>query len=73
MRGGTRTEESLPSSMKVKLISADGSVTAVGNIDVETGEVTIDTWSDMNGRILPEAPVEAGMYIHNGKQVLINY
>jgi len=73
MRGGTRTEESLPSSMKVRLINANGTITATGDINTETGEVTIDTWSDMNGRILPEAPVEAGMYIHNGKQVLINY
>jgi hypothetical protein len=73
MRGGTRTEESLPNSMKVRLINANGTITATGDINTETGEVTIDTWSDMNGRILPEAPVEAGMYIHNGKQVLINY
>ena len=59
--------------MKVKLVSADGSVTAVGTINAATGDVSIDTWSDMNGRILPEGPAESGMYIHNGKQVLIKY
>ena len=73
MRGGTRAVESLPNSMKVKLVSADGSVTAVGTINAATGDVSIDTWSDMNGRILPEGPAESGMYIHNGKQVLIKY
>ena len=73
MRGGTRAVESLPNSMKVKLVSADGSVTAVGTINTTTGDVSIDTWSDMNGRILPEGPAESGMYIHNGKQVLIKY
>lgn len=71
LRGGT--DEPLPNSMKVKLINADGGVTAVGKIDMETGDIIIDTWSDMNGRILPGAPVEGGMYIHNGKQVLIKY
>lgn len=73
MRGGIRAVESLPNSMKVKLVSADGSVTAVGTINTATGGVSIDTWSDMNGRILPESPAESGMYIHNGKQVLIKY
>ena len=73
MRGGTRAVESLPNSMKVKLVSADGSVTAVGTINTATGGVSIDKWSDMNGRILPESPAESGMYIHNGKQVLIKY
>lgn len=71
LRGGT--DEPLPNSMKVKLINADGGVTAVGKIDMETGDIIIDTWTDMNGRILPGAPVEGGMYIHNGKQVLIKY
>ena len=71
LRGGT--DEPLPNSMKVKLINADGGVTAVGQIDLETGDIIIDTWSDMNGRLLPEAPVDGGMYIHNGKQVLIKY
>ena len=59
--------------MKVKLINVDGYVTAVGEIDMETGDVIIDIWSDMNGRILPGEPVDGGMYIHNGKQVLIKY
>lgn len=73
MRGGTRADVSLPNSMKVKLIDANGTITATGEISTETADFIIDTWYDMNGRILPDAPTTPGMYIHNGNQVLIKY
>lgn len=73
MRGGTRADVSLPNSIKVKLIDANGTITATGEISTETADFIIDTWYDMNGRILPDAPTGEGMYIHNGNQVLIKY
>ena len=73
MRGGTRADVSLPNSIKVKLIDANGTITATGEISTETGDFIIDTWYDMNGRLLPDTPAGEGMYIHNGNQVLIKY
>ena len=73
MRGGTRADVSLPNSMKVKLIDANGTITATGEISTETTDFIIDTWYDMNGHMLPDAPTTPGMYIHNGNQVLIKY
>lgn len=71
MRGGYRETESLPGSMRVVLQSSDGMVSAIGSVDIATGNVTIDTWYDMSGRLLQGKPDEGGMYIHNGKKVII--
>ena len=73
MRGGTRADVSLPNSIKVKLIDANGTITATGEISTETADFIIDTWYDMNGHMLPDAPTTPGIYIHNGNQVLIKY
>ena len=62
----------IPSRIKVRLLGNDGAVTAVGWLDTESGDVTIDKWYDMSGRELDGAPMGNGMFIHNGKAVLIN-
>ena len=62
----------MPSRIKVKLLGNDGAVTAVGWIDTESGDVTIDRWYDMSGRELDGAPMGNGMFIHDGKTILIN-
>ena len=65
------SQQEIPSLIKVKLLDNEGSVTAVGWLDTESGDVTIDRWYDMSGRELDGAPMGNGMFIHNGKAVLI--
>lgn len=66
------SEPQIPSNIKVKLLDNDVTVTAVGWIDTDSGDVTIDRWYDMNGHELDGAPMGNGMFIHNGKAVLID-
>ena len=72
MRGfGASSEPQMPSNIKVKLLDNAGGVTAVGWINTDSGDVTIDKWFDMSGRELDGAPMGNGMFIHNGKIVVI--
>ena len=71
-RSAAATEE-LPQSITVKLISANGETTAIGTLDTKTGEVTFDSeaWYTLNGVRLNGKPTKKGIYINNGKKVVI--
>ena len=71
-RGAAATEE-LPQSITVKLISANGDVDAIGEIDTKTGEVTFDSeaWYTLDGVRLSGKPSSKGIYINNGKKIVI--
>ena len=69
--GATGNEEEIPSRITVKLVSSGGVVTSVGTLDMETGEVTVDIWYDMSGRPQDGEPTAPGLYIHNGKTIMI--
>ena len=71
-RGAAATEE-LPQSITVKLISASGETTAIGTLDTTTGEVTFDSkaWYTLDGVRLSGQPSTKGIYINNGKKVVI--
>ena len=71
-RRGT-AEETLPSRMTVRLVNADGDVTAIGTIDTKTGEIRFDSeaWYTLDGRKLNAKPTQKGMYIVNGKKVIV--
>ena len=69
--GATGTDTDVPSRITVRLVSASGTVTAVGTLDTVTGEMDINTWYDMNGRLLETEPIAPGLYIHNGKTIMI--
>ena len=69
--GATGTDTDVPSRITVRLVSAGGTVTAVGTLDTVTGEMDINTWYDMNGRLLETEPTAPGLYIHNGKTIMI--
>ena len=71
-RGVTDVPGTMPDRIKVRLLGADGTVTAVGLIETATGHIVIDKWFDMNGRELPERPTTSGTYIYGGKTVVIN-
>ena len=70
---GAAGEEALPSRLSVRLVNADGSVTAIGTIDTKTGEVRFDSdaWYSIDGRRLNGKPAQKGVYINNGKKVIV--
>ena len=71
-RSAAATEE-LPQSITVKLVSASGETTAIGTLDTKTGEVTFDSeaWYTLDGVRLSGKPSTKGIYINNGKKVVI--
>ena len=71
-RSAAATEE-LPQRITVKLISANGETTAIGTLDTKTGEVTFDSeaWYTLDGVRLSGKPSTKGIYINNGKKVVI--
>ena len=72
-RRGAADNEALPSRMSVRLVDADGILTAIGTIDTKTGEVRFDSegWYTLDGRRLNSAPSTSGIYIKNGKKVIV--
>ena len=65
------TDAPIPSMVFIDLVDKNGNVTAVGTINTTTGEITIDRWYSIDGTLLMEQPTEPGIYIHNGKKVVI--
>jgi hypothetical protein len=49
----------------------NGETTAIGTLDTESGEIDFGDWYDMSGRKLSVKPTQKGLYIHNGKKVII--
>ena len=72
-RSAAATEEELPQSITVKLVGANGETTAIGTLDTKTGEVTFDSeaWYTLDGVRLSGKPCTKGIYINNGKKVVI--
>lgn len=70
---GMKRAEQLPETIKVRLVSANGEVTAIGSLETKTGEVTLDgdTWYSLDGRRLEGKPATKGVYINNEKKVII--
>jgi hypothetical protein len=68
---GARAAEQLPATIKVRLVSADGTVTGIGTISTKTCEGTIDKdyWYSLDGRRVLN-PTK-GVYIKNGNKVVI--
>ena len=54
-------------------MNADGDVTAIGTIDTKTGEIRFDSeaWYTLDGRRLNGKPSVKGMYINNGKKIIV--
>ena len=72
-RGAAATEEELPQSITVRLVGANGQTTAIGTLDTKTGEMTFDSeaWYTLDGVRLSAKPTKKGLYINNGKKVVI--
>ena len=72
-RGAAATDEELPSSIIVRLVGANGQTTAIGTLDTKTGEMTFDSeaWYTLDGVRLSGKPTKKGLYINNGKKIVI--
>jgi hypothetical protein len=66
---GHRAAE-LPQSISVVLMKADGSTTEIGYVKND-GEVVIDKWYTLDGRMSKQKPAKKGLYIVNGKKVVV--
>jgi hypothetical protein len=56
--------------MRVMLVGLNGNITEIGSIKVEYEEK--GEWYTLDGRRLTGKPTMKGMYIHNGKAVVVN-
>ncbi len=75
-RGLTRSAaatDDLPQSITVRLVSRSGETTAIGEIDTKTGELSFDSeaWYTLGGVRLSGKPSKKGLYINNGKKVIV--
>ena len=74
-RGLPRTAATadLPQSITVRLVSRSGETTAIGTLDTKTGELSFDSeaWSTLDGMRLSDKPTKQGIYINNGKKVIV--
>ena len=77
MTRSASNEVELPQRITVKLVGANGEVTSIGTLSVDNGQLTIDNyagaddWYDLQGRKLSGKPSTKGIYINNGKKIVI--
>ena len=65
--------DDLPATITVRLVSRNGETTAIGEIDTKTGKMTFDSeaWYTLDGVKLSGKPSTKGIYINNGKKIVI--
>ena len=59
------------SKARILVEEADGSVTAISTINADGVAIAAEGWYTLNGVKLQGAPTEKGVYIQNGKKVVI--
>lgn len=68
-------DEILPDTLEVQIMEEDslGGTTSIrfGTMDLRTGEITKDNWTDLKGRKLYRKPTTKGTYYNNGVKVII--
>ena len=62
--------KSLPDVIEIKWISADGSVTEIEKLPTAIAEDK-NGWYDLQGRKLNSKPSTSGLYINNGKKIIV--
>ena len=63
--------DALPSRIIVRIVGANGDATAIGTLDTRTGEISTGDWYSLDGRRLQGKPAKKGLYINNGRKVVI--
>ena len=63
--------DELPSRITVRLVGSNGETTGIGELDTKTGELSFDGWWTLDGVKLSGRPTKKGLYINNGKKIVI--
>ena len=62
----------LPKTISVVLVSANGNTTEIGTLDTRTGEIIpTGEWYSLDGTRLSGKPSAKGVYVNNGKKIVI--
>ena len=61
----------LPEEILVRFGSGHGDFTGIGTLNTSTGEISTGDWFDLNGRKLQAKPTTKGVYINNGRKVVV--
>ena len=66
-------DESFDPNVTARILveEADGTVTAISSINADGVAVPAEGWYNLNGVKLQSAPTEKGIYINNGKKVVV--
>ncbi len=69
----TRSEaiEELPARITVLLVGANGNTTAIGEIETNVPAAEDNIWFTLDGRQLNGTPTMRGIYINNGKKIIV--
>ena len=67
---GSQTAVEMPSAMRVVLISANGETTSIDHSPL-TIDHSADVWYTLDGRKLDKKPTQKGVYIMNGRKVVV--
>ena len=70
-RAAVAENEELPQRITVMLIDANDDATSIGELDTRTGEISFDGWYTLDGVRLDSKPTQKGVYINNGKKVIV--
>ena len=70
MTRGAAADE-LPSRITVRLVGSNGETTAIGELDTKTGEISMDGWWTLDGIRLSGKPAKRGIYINNGRKIVV--
>ena len=65
--------QELPNRIMVRLVGIDGTLTGIGTLDTQTGQISFDAdgWYTLDGIRLEGEPIKSGIYINNGKKIVI--
>ena len=63
--------DELPQTITVRFIGSNGETTGIGTLNTRTGELSADGWYTLDGRRLSEKPAKKGLYINDGRKVVI--
>ena len=68
---GSLPDEELPETIRVVLV--DDGQTDIGSLSTKTGIITFDSdaWYSLDGKRFSTQPAQKGIYVNNGKKVVI--
>ena len=70
---GGSSSDTTPATLRIRLLGSNGETTGIVDMDHGTWNVEykVDAWYSLDGRKLQGKPSQKGLYIHNGKVVVI--